>query len=61
LADRGEGIMGVSMEVRDLETARKVIESNTGLVFAPYAGPYGNSILISAEIAHGLWIEMFER
>lgn len=61
LADRGEGIMGVSMEVRDLETARKVIESNTGLVFAPYAGPYGSSILIPAQIAQGLWIEMFQK
>lgn len=61
LAHRGEGIMGVSIEVRDLGTARKLIERNTGLEFAPYAGLYGNSILISAEIAHGLWIEMFQR
>ena len=61
LAHRGEGIMGVSIEVRDLGTARKFIERNTGLEFAPYAGLYGNSILISAEIAHGLWIEMFQR
>ena len=61
LADRGEGIMGVSIEVRDLGTASKFIERNTGLEFAPYAGLYGNSILISAEIAHGLWIEMFQR
>ena len=61
LADRGEGIMGVSIEVRDLEIARKLIETNTGRRFAPHVGPYGKSILIAAEIAHGLWIEMFQR
>ncbi len=61
LADRGEGIMGVSIEVRDLSTARKLIERNTGQKFMPYEGPYGSSILIPAQIAHGLWIEMFQK
>lgn len=61
LADRGDGIIGVSIEVHDLGTARKLIETNTGQKFMPYEGPYGSSILIPAEIAHGLWIEMFQR
>ena len=61
LADRGEGIMGVSIEVRDLSTARKLIETNTGQKFMPYEGPYGSSILIPAQLAHGLRIEMFQR
>ncbi len=60
LADRGEGIMGMSIEVGDLSTARKLIETNTGQKFMPYEGLYGSSILIPAEMAHGLWIEMFQ-
>ncbi len=61
LADRGEGIMGVSIEVSDLTTARQLIETNTKRNFIPYAGSYGTSILISAEMTRGVWIEMFER
>ena len=61
LADRGEGIMGVSMEVRDLTTARQLLEASTKRNFIPYAGSYGTSLLIPAEMTGGLWIEMFER
>ncbi len=59
LADRGEGIMGVSIEVSDVTTARQLIETNTKRKFTPYAGSYGTSILLPAEMAHGVWIEMF--
>ncbi len=61
LADRGPGIMGVSLEVHNLGVARELIERSTGRQFTSYVGPYGISILIPAEIAHGLWIEMFQR
>jgi hypothetical protein len=61
LAERGEGIMGVSIEVDSLETARALLETNTKREFGSYAGAYGNSILIPAELAHGVWIEMFQK
>lgn len=61
LAERGEGIMGVSIEVASLETARALLEKNTKREFESYAGAYGNSILIPAELAHGVWIEMFQK
>ncbi len=61
LAERGEGIMGVSIEVGSLEIARALLEKNTKREFGSYAGAYGNSILIPAELAHGVWIEMFQK
>jgi len=61
LAERSEGIMGISIEVGSLKTARTLLENNTKRKFAPYAGAYGNSILIPAELAHGVWIEMFQK
>jgi catechol 2,3-dioxygenase-like lactoylglutathione lyase family enzyme len=61
LADRGEGIMGVSIEVGDLIAARRLLETTTKQEFTPYVGPYGTSILIPAELSHGLSIEMFQR
>ena len=61
LAERGEGIMGVSIEVGSLEKARALLENNTKREFGSYAGAYGNSILIPAELAHGVWIEMFQK
>jgi len=62
LAERGaEGIMGVSIEVASLQTARTVLEANTRRQFQPYAGPYGNSILIPPDLTHGMWIEFFQK
>jgi catechol 2,3-dioxygenase-like lactoylglutathione lyase family enzyme len=62
LAERGaEGIMGVSIEVASLQTARNLLESNTKRQFKPYDGPYGLSILIPPELTHGVWIEFFQK
>jgi catechol 2,3-dioxygenase-like lactoylglutathione lyase family enzyme len=62
LAERGaEGIMGVSIEVASLQTARTVLEANTKRQFEPYAGPYGQSILIPPELTYGVWIEFFQK
>ena len=62
LTERGaEGIMGVSIEVTSLQTARTVLEANTKRQFHPYAGPYGNSILIPPDLTHGIWIEFFQK
>ena len=61
LAEHGEGIMGLSVEVSSLRTARTLLEKNTNRKFSTYAGAYGDSILVPAEIAHGVWIEMFQK
>jgi len=62
LAERGaEGIMGVSIEVASLQTARTLLEANTKRQFAPYAGPFGQSILIPPEFTHGVWMEFFQK
>jgi hypothetical protein len=61
LAAHGEGIMGLSVEVSSLQTVRTLLEKNTNRKFSTYAGAYGDSILIPAEMAHGVWIEMFQK
>ena len=61
LAERGEGVMGVSIEVRDLDRALWIIETNTDLELVPYDGPFGRSVLIPADMACGVWIEFFRR
>jgi catechol 2,3-dioxygenase-like lactoylglutathione lyase family enzyme len=59
--DRGEGVMGISLEVGDLAKARALIEKNTKRTLTPYAGFYGNSFLVPAELSCGTWIEMVQR
>jgi len=62
LAERGaEGVMGVSIEVASLQTARSLLEANTNRQFEPYAGPYGQSVLIPPEFTRGIWIEFFQK
>ena len=61
LAKRGEGLMGVSIEVGQIETARKILETNTKEQFTLYAGPYGQSLLITGEVTRGAWMEMFQK
>jgi hypothetical protein len=62
LAERGaEGVMGMSIEVTSLQTARDVLKSNTKRQFEPYTGLYGQSILIPPELTHGVWIEFFQK
>jgi catechol 2,3-dioxygenase-like lactoylglutathione lyase family enzyme len=62
LSDHHDGeIIGVSVEVSDVEKARSLIESRSGQKLEPYDGFYGRSILIPPDMAHGVWLEMFQR
>jgi hypothetical protein len=62
LSDHHDGeIIGVSVEVSDVEKARSLIESRSGQKLEPYDGFYGRSILIPPELTHGVWMELFQR
>jgi hypothetical protein len=60
LSDHDEGIIGLSIEVADLGKARKLSESGTGKKLETYIGFYGTSFLLSPEVTHGVWMEMFQ-
>ncbi len=60
LLNRGEGIMGITIEVSDLGVARELVESKTDRNWKPYPGAYGSSIAISADLTFGMWVEMFQ-
>jgi catechol 2,3-dioxygenase-like lactoylglutathione lyase family enzyme len=57
-ADRGEGILGVSIEVDDLDAARDLIETNTGLELQTFEYRGRDRFLIPASLTHGTLIEM---
>ena len=55
------GIVGVSLEVTDLETARNLLGKRASLRLSPYAGNKQHSLLVPPEFASGIWVEMFEK
>jgi len=59
-ADRGEGILGVSIEVRDLGVAHRLVHDNTGLTLPIFRHRGRERFLIPASLAHGVLIEMVE-
>ncbi|MDZ7314470.1 MAG: amidohydrolase family protein [candidate division KSB1 bacterium] len=62
LSDRHDGeIIGVSIEVSDLDKARIWIEGHSRRKLEFYNGFYGRSILIPPETAHGVWMELFQQ
>jgi len=61
MADRGESMMGVSIEVENLERTRAVLKERLNQEFTVYAGPFGKSVLVPGELAAGAWIEFFEK
>jgi catechol 2,3-dioxygenase-like lactoylglutathione lyase family enzyme len=61
MADRGESMMGVSIEVEDLEKTRAVLKRGLHQEFAVYSGPFGKSVLVPGDLAAGAWIEFFEK
>ena len=59
-ADRGEGILGVSLKVGSLETARSLINRKNGLNLQTFTYNGRDRFLIPAALAHGFLIEMVE-
>jgi catechol 2,3-dioxygenase-like lactoylglutathione lyase family enzyme len=59
-ADRGEGILGLSIKVGDLETARALVNHNTGLHLRTFQYKGRERFLIPASLTHGLLLEMVE-
>lgn len=59
-ADRGEGILGVSIQVGSLQTARTLINANTGLGLQAFKYKGRDRFLIPASLTHGFLIEMVE-
>lgn len=61
VAQQGEGVIGTSIEVRDLQIARLLLRNSTKQEFNPYNGPYGKSIFVPPVFTHGVWIELFQK
>jgi catechol 2,3-dioxygenase-like lactoylglutathione lyase family enzyme len=59
-ADRGEGILGVSIEVGDLDAAGALIRHNTGLDLPTFKYKGRDRFLIPASLTHGVLIEIVE-
>ncbi|HEY6322731.1 MAG TPA: VOC family protein [Thermoanaerobaculia bacterium] len=59
-ADRGEGILGVSLAVQDLLAAHRLVEGNTNLTLPIFRYRGRDRFLIPASLAHGVLIEMVE-
>jgi catechol 2,3-dioxygenase-like lactoylglutathione lyase family enzyme len=55
-----EGIIGLSIEVANLDKALQLAESATGRKLETYKGSYGTGFLLYPEVTHGVWIEMFQ-
>jgi catechol 2,3-dioxygenase-like lactoylglutathione lyase family enzyme len=59
-AERGEGILGLSLEVGDLDTALTLVNANTGLALQTFKYKGRDRFLIPASLTHGFLIEMVE-
>lgn len=60
VADRGEGILGASIEVRNLATAFAFVKRNTGLNLQRFKYKGRDRFLVPASLTHGFLIEMVE-
>ncbi len=59
-ADRGEGVLGVSVAVRDLGAAHSLVQGNTQLTLPIFRYRGRDRFLIPASLTHGVLIEMVE-
>ncbi|HKH45996.1 MAG TPA: VOC family protein [Thermoanaerobaculia bacterium] len=60
VAERGEGILGASIEVGDLDTAHTLISGNTSLTLPVFQEKGRERFLIPASLTHGFLLEMVE-
>ncbi len=58
---RGQGLLGMTLEVADLQKATALVEEHTQRCFPTYRGRYGRSFFIPPELAAGAWIEMVQK
>jgi len=61
LSNHDEGIIAFSVEVSNLSKAQQMAEAVTGSKINIYKGTYGQSFLLSPDVTHGVWLEMFQR
>jgi hypothetical protein len=62
LRDHDDGaIIGISIEVSDINKARSWVEGHSMRKLEPYKGFYGQSIMIPPALTHGVWLELFQR
>ncbi len=59
-AARGEGILGVSIQVGDLSAALSLVNGNTGLNLSAFKDQGRERFLIPSSLTHGFLIEMVE-
>jgi hypothetical protein len=59
-ADRGEGILGVSIQVLDLRLAHDLVQTNTGTTLPVFRYDGRNRFLVPASLVHGVLVEMIE-
>lgn len=59
-ADRGEGILGVSVQVGNLQTALDLVNGNTGLGLERFKYKGRSRFLVPATLTHGFLVEMVE-
>jgi Glyoxalase-like domain len=59
-ADRGEGILGFSVQVGNLETAHRLVQGGTGLTLPIFNYRGHDRFLIPASATHGVLLEMVE-
>ncbi len=59
-ADRGEGILGVSIQVGKLGIAHELVQHNTGLTLPVFKDQGRSRFLIPASLTHGFMIEMVQ-
>ena len=60
VAQYGEGVVGASIEVRDMQAARSLLQESTKQALPPFAGIHGRSLSgTSCVAAARMWLELF--
>jgi hypothetical protein len=60
LNERGEGVIGLSLQVARITSAHRLLVSTTRLELPTYTGLYGRSFVVPPDVTHGVWMEFFQ-